>query len=94
MKAVFILVIFSTTSILYIEGLDSLRIFEEQSVDNISNTKAQLNLQETYDLFHYLKNLTLVCILGLLGATAMMILKILYRTLGYGNPQVRKYLGK
>lgn len=94
MKAIFILVLFTTTAILYIEGLDSIRLFENQSLADVGKVNGKLGMQEVYDLFAYLKQLTLICSLGLLGATAMMILKIFYRTLGYGNPKVRKFLGK
>lgn len=94
MKGIFILGIFTLTAILYIEGLDSLRIFENQSLEDIGKVRHKLNLQEIYDLFGYLKQLTLICSLGLLGATGMIILKILYRTIGYENVKVKKYLGR
>jgi hypothetical protein len=94
MKAAFVIGAFTLTAILYIEGLDSLRVFENQSLQDIGVVKKKLNLEEIYNLFLYLKQMTLICMLGMLGSTAMIILKLIYRTLGYGNVKVRKYLGK
>lgn len=96
MKILFILISFTYTAIHYAMALDVIRIFDDQSLPEICTNwkEAHLGLQETYDLFEYLRHMTMVCMFGLLATTAMIILKIIYRTIGYGNQKVRAFIGR
>ncbi len=95
-KLLFILVLGVMIFIFYAKGLNSLRIFENQNLEDITKTGKvfKMSMQEEYDFFQYLRGLTLFCTFATLGAGIGLILKIVYKTIGYGSDKVRKYIGK
>lgn len=98
-KAFFILIIFAIGAITWSKGQEILLIAENQALEDIAKTsveklKVELSMQESYNLFAYLRNLLVLCNFGTPGLAFMLILKIIYKTIGMGNQRVKSYLGK
>lgn len=92
-----IFISFAIGAIVWSKGQEIMLIAENQVIEDIMilhAPKVSLGLEETYKLFEYLRNLLAFCNFGTPVLAFMMILKIIYKTIGMGSKKVKTYLGK
>lgn len=92
-----ILFSFAIGVVVWSKGQAVLLTAENQSIEDIvplGTKKIELGLEASYNLFRYLRNLLVLCNFGTPGLAFMLILKIVYKTIGMGNYKVKSFVGK
>lgn len=92
-----ILVSFTIGVVVWSKGQAVLLIAENQAIEDIipvGAKKIELGMEASYNLFRYLRNLLVFCNFGTPGLAFMLILKIVYKTIGMGNSRVKTYMGR
>jgi hypothetical protein len=74
--------------VIWSEGQKIVALVENMELKDImpeNATPVFLSFEEMYDLFSYLQNLLIISNFGTPGAAALLMLKIMYRSLGMGK---------
>lgn len=96
-KLLSIFISFAIGAIVWSKGQEILLIAENQILEDLmykGRSDINLGLEESYNFFVYLRNILILCNLGTPGLAFMLILKIVYKTIGMGSNKVKTYLGK
>lgn len=81
--------------ILWSVSQSSISISENMELQDLARSHTsipKLGFQETYDFFNYLRNLLILTGLGTPMMAMMVLLKILYRTIGMGSSKVKSFI--
>lgn len=81
--------------VIWSEGQKIIALSENMDIVDIvsANTSYKaMSLDETYQLFSYLKHLLILCNFGTPALGLMLLLKIIYKTMGMGSERVRKFV--